>query len=297
MDQAIVEVDHLRKSFGDLEVLKDISFNVAASEVLAVIGPSGSGKSTMLRALAHLEEIDGGSIRIGGETLANDGRYAASAKLREITARMGMVFQHFNLFPHLTVRGNLELAPKLVKGLPAAGIHAKASELLEKVGLSDKAEVYPSNLSGGQKQRVAIARALMMNPEILLFDEPTSALDPELTGEVLQVMKQLAEERMTMIVVTHEMGFAREVADRVMFMADGEIIESGGRSSCSELLSMNGPVPFCSGYSKVNSKTAAALDFVVEVPRLPPFFAARLVLFHRIDAFFINQRIQYAGLG
>ncbi|GJM81869.1 hypothetical protein HMSSN139_43650 [Paenibacillus sp. HMSSN-139] len=137
----------------------------------------------------------------------------------------------------------------------------------------------------------------MMNPEILLFDEPTSALDPELTGEVLQVMKQLAEERMTMIVVTHEMGFAREVADRVMFMADGEIIESGGRSSCSELLSMNGPVPFCSGYSKVNSKTAAALDFVVEVPRLPPFFAARLVLFHRIDAFFINQRIQYAGLG
>ncbi|GJM81868.1 hypothetical protein HMSSN139_43640 [Paenibacillus sp. HMSSN-139] len=156
MDQAIVEVDHLRKSFGDLEVLKDISFNVAASEVLAVIGPSGSGKSTMLRALAHLEEIDGGSIRIGGETLANDGRYAASAKLREITARMGMVFQHFNLFPHLTVRGNLELAPKLVKGLPAAGIHAKASELLEKVGLSDKAEVYPSNLSGGQKQRVAM---------------------------------------------------------------------------------------------------------------------------------------------
>lgn len=227
MEQAIVEVDHLRKSFGDLEVLKDVSFNVAASEVLAVIGPSGSGKSTMLRALAHLEEIDGGSIRIGGETLANSGRYAASAKLREITARMGMVFQHFNLFPHLTVRGNLELAPKLVKGLPAADIRAKASELLEKVGLSDKAEVYPSNLSGGQKQRVAIARALMMNPEILLFDEPTSALDPELTGEVLQVMKKLAEERMTMIVVTHEMGFAREVADRVMFMADGEIIESG----------------------------------------------------------------------
>ncbi|MDU4697841.1 MAG: amino acid ABC transporter ATP-binding protein [Paenibacillus sp.] len=227
MDQAIVQVEHLRKSFGDLEVLKDISFDVAASEVLAVIGPSGSGKSTMLRALAHLEEIEGGSIRIGGETLVNDGRYATSAKLKEITTRMGMVFQHFNLFPHLTVRGNLELAPKLVKGLPAAEIRAKASELLEKVGLSDKAEVYPSNLSGGQKQRVAIARALMMNPELLLFDEPTSALDPELTGEVLQVMKQLAEERMTMIVVTHEMGFAREVADRVMFMADGEIIESG----------------------------------------------------------------------
>ncbi|MGP0584142.1 amino acid ABC transporter ATP-binding protein [Paenibacillus timonensis] len=227
MDQPIVEVEHLRKSFDDLEVLKDLTFSVAASEVLAVIGPSGSGKSTMLRALAHLEEIDGGCIRIGGETLAKDGRYAGSAKLKGITARMGMVFQHFNLFPHLTVRGNLELAPKLVKGLPATDIRAKASELLEKVGLSDKADVYPSNLSGGQKQRVAIARALMMSPEILLFDEPTSALDPELTGEVLQVMKQLAEERMTMIVVTHEMGFAREVADHVMFMADGEIIESG----------------------------------------------------------------------
>ncbi|EES71821.1 arginine ABC transporter, ATP-binding protein ArtM [Paenibacillus sp. oral taxon 786 str. D14] len=227
MDQAIVQVEHLRKSFGQLEVLKNVSFNVATSEVLAVIGPSGSGKSTMLRALAHLEEIDGGTIRIGGESLVDNGRYAGSAKLKEITARMGMVFQHFNLFPHLTVRGNLELAPKLVKRQPAADIRAKATELLEKVGLSDKAEVYPANLSGGQKQRVAIARALMMNPEILLFDEPTSALDPELTGEVLQVMKQLAEERMTMIVVTHEMGFAREVADRVMFMADGEIIESG----------------------------------------------------------------------
>lgn len=227
MDQAIVQVEHLRKSFGHLEVLKNISFDVATSEVLAVIGPSGSGKSTMLRALAHLEEIDGGTIRIGGEPLVDNGRYAGSARLKAITARMGMVFQHFNLFPHLTVRGNLELAPKLVKRQPAADIRAKATELLEKVGLSDKAEVYPSNLSGGQKQRVAIARALMMNPEILLFDEPTSALDPELTGEVLQVMKQLAEERMTMIVVTHEMGFAREVADRVMFMADGEIVESG----------------------------------------------------------------------
>ncbi|MCT2197271.1 amino acid ABC transporter ATP-binding protein [Paenibacillus sp. p3-SID1389] len=223
----MVQVEHLRKSFGQLEVLKNVSFNVATSEVLAVIGPSGSGKSTMLRALAHLEEIDGGTIRIGGESLVDNGRYAGSAKLKEITARMGMVFQHFNLFPHLTVRGNLELAPKLVKRQPAADIRAKATELLEKVGLSDKAEVYPANLSGGQKQRVAIARALMMNPEILLFDEPTSALDPELTGEVLQVMKQLAEERMTMIVVTHEMGFAREVADRVMFMADGEMIESG----------------------------------------------------------------------
>lgn len=227
MDMAIIEVTNLKKSFGALEVLKDVSFSVEPSEVVAVIGPSGSGKSTMLRSIAHLEEVDGGSIRISGEYLVQNGQYAGSSKIKQITAHMGMVFQHFNLFPHLTVRNNLELAPKLVKGLPADEIHSKTSTLLEKVGLLDKADVYPSNLSGGQKQRVAIARALMMSPEILLFDEPTSALDPELTGEVLQVMKQLAEERMTMVVVTHEMGFAREVADRVMFMADGEFIESG----------------------------------------------------------------------
>ncbi|MFD1175075.1 amino acid ABC transporter ATP-binding protein [Paenibacillus puldeungensis] len=224
---AIIEVMNLKKSFGALEVLKDVSFSVEPSEVVAVIGPSGSGKSTMLRSIAHLEEVDGGSIRISGEYLVQNGQYASSSKVKQITAHMGMVFQHFNLFPHLTVRSNLELAPKLVRGLPAEEIRSKASVLLEKVGLLDKADVYPSHLSGGQKQRVAIARALMMSPEILLFDEPTSALDPELTGEVLQVMKQLAEERMTMVVVTHEMGFAREVADRVMFMADGEFIESG----------------------------------------------------------------------
>ncbi|WP_059051809.1 amino acid ABC transporter ATP-binding protein [Paenibacillus senegalimassiliensis] len=223
----IVELANVKKKFGTLEVLHDVSFNVDTSEVIAVIGPSGSGKSTMLRSLAHLEEVDGGSIRIGDQYLVKDGQYARPAAIKQMTARMGMVFQHFNLFPHLTVRGNLELAPKLVKGLPPADIRGKASELLEKVGLLDKADAYPSLLSGGQKQRVAIARALMMNPEILLFDEPTSALDPELTGEVLQVMKRLAEERMTMIVVTHEMGFAREVADRVLFMADGAFIESG----------------------------------------------------------------------
>ncbi|WP_410771686.1 amino acid ABC transporter ATP-binding protein [Fontibacillus sp. BL9] len=227
MDKTIIEVTNLRKSFGTLEVLKNVSLRVAPSEVVAVIGPSGSGKSTMLRSLAHLEEVNGGSIVIGDKDLVRDGVYPSGAKIREITSRMGMVFQHFNLFPHLTVRANLELAPKLVKQLPAAEIARKASGLLEKVGLQDKGEAYPSNLSGGQKQRVAIARALMMSPEILLFDEPTSALDPELTGEVLQVMRQLAEERMTMVVVTHEMGFAREVADRVMFMADGEFIESG----------------------------------------------------------------------
>lgn len=227
MDKAIIEVDQLRKSFGELDVLKQVSFQVAPSEVVAVIGPSGSGKSTMLRSLAHLEEVDGGSIRIGNEYLVREGKYPTGSKIKEITSRMGMVFQHFNLFPHLTVRDNLELAPKLVKKFSAAEIRSRSTSLLEKVGLVDKGDVYPSNLSGGQKQRVAIARALMMSPEIMLFDEPTSALDPELTGEVLQVMRQLAEERMTMVVVTHEMGFAREVADRVMFMADGEFIESG----------------------------------------------------------------------
>ncbi|NWL89937.1 polar amino acid ABC transporter ATP-binding protein [Paenibacillus sp. 79R4] len=224
---AIIEVMNLSKSFGAVDVLKNVSLSVDAQEVVAVIGPSGSGKSTMLRSLAHLEKIDGGSIQIGGQFMVKDGNYSAAPKVKEITARMGMVFQHFNLFPHLTVRDNLELAPRLVKKLPAVELRNRASELLEKVGLLDKADVYPANLSGGQKQRVAIARALMMSPEILLFDEPTSALDPELTGEVLEVMKQLAEEHMTMIVVTHEMGFAREVADRVMFMADGEFIEAG----------------------------------------------------------------------
>lgn len=224
---AIIEVNNLKKVFGQLEVLKSISFNVNPSEVVAVIGPSGSGKSTMLRSLVHLEEANGGSVRVGDKYLVKDGVYSSNQQIKAITSRMGMVFQHFNLFPHLTVKGNLELSPKLVKGIPSADVSKMSLELLDKVGLSDKADVYPSSLSGGQKQRVAIARALMMNPEILLFDEPTSALDPELTGEVLQVMKRLAEEQMTMIVVTHEMGFAREVADRVLFMADGEIIESG----------------------------------------------------------------------
>ncbi|MNE42475.1 Arginine transport ATP-binding protein ArtM [compost metagenome] len=181
----------------------------------------------MLRSLAYLEEANGGSIQIGEEFLVKDGKYPTSAKIKQITSRMGMVFQHFNLFPHLSVRDNLELAPKLLNKMSSNEIRNKSSDLLSKVGLLDKADAYPSNLSGGQKQRVAIARALMMNPEILLFDEPTSALDPELTGEVLQVMRQLAEEQMTMVVVTHEMGFAKEVADRVMFMADGEFIESG----------------------------------------------------------------------
>lgn len=223
----LIDVNNLQKSFGKLEVLKGISFEVQPSEVIAIIGPSGSGKSTMLRSLVHLEQVNWGTISIGDQDLVKDGKYSSNEIIKSITARMGMVFQHFNLFPHLTVMGNLELAPRMLKRASQEEIQAQAIAMLGKVGLSDKREVYPSNLSGGQKQRVAIARALMLNPEILLFDEPTSALDPELTGEVLQVMKQLASENMTMLIVTHEMGFAREVADRILFMADGEIIEAG----------------------------------------------------------------------
>lgn len=223
----LIEVSNLKKSYGKLDVLKQITFDVNKNDVIAVIGPSGSGKSTMLRSLVHLEEIDGGSICISGDYLVKDGIYSKPQEIKRITSKMGMVFQHFNLFPHLTVKENLELAPRLVKKELNAEIEQRSTELLKKIGLSDRASAYPAKLSGGQKQRVAIARALMMNPEILLFDEPTSALDPELTGEVLQVMKQLAEEHMTMIVVTHEMGFAKEVANRVIFMDNGEIIESG----------------------------------------------------------------------
>jgi polar amino acid transport system ATP-binding protein len=224
---SMIEVKELQKSFGSLEVLKNVTFAVDPGETVAVIGPSGSGKSTMLRSLVHLEEVTGGSIIIQGQPLVQGGTYAGHAEIRAITAKMGMVFQHFNLFPHLTVRGNLELAPRTLKRESVQAITARSKDLLAKVGLADKAEVYPSTLSGGQKQRVAIARALMLNPDILLFDEPTSALDPELTGEVLRVIRQLAEENMTMIIVTHEMNFARDVADTVIFMDKGEIAEFG----------------------------------------------------------------------
>jgi polar amino acid transport system ATP-binding protein len=197
---------------------------------VAIIGPSGSGKSTLLRCLNHLETIDSGSIAIEGETLVSTdagGRcsYASERDLRRIGRKTGMVFQHFNLFPHLTALENITLAPVDVLGLTRDIAHTRAETLLAKVGLKDKAGSYPARLSGGQKQRVAIARALAMEPDIMLFDEPTSALDPELTGEVLRTMRQLAEERMTMLVVTHEMGFAREVAHRVAFMDQGELIE------------------------------------------------------------------------
>ncbi|MET4559902.1 polar amino acid transport system ATP-binding protein [Lysinibacillus parviboronicapiens] len=223
---ALIEISSLKKSFGELQVLKQITFDIEKKDVVAVIGPSGSGKSTMLRSLVHLEEINGGSIRVDGDYLVQEGNYAKPQDIKKITAKMGMVFQHFNLFPHLTVQQNLEIAPGLLKTEAPDAIARRSEDLLQKIGLANKAKAYPANLSGGQKQRVAIARALMMNPQILLFDEPTSALDPELTGEVLKVMKDLAEEHMTMIVVTHEMGFAREVANKVVFMDGGDIIEA-----------------------------------------------------------------------
>ncbi|MCM2345932.1 MAG: amino acid ABC transporter ATP-binding protein [Acidovorax soli] len=225
----MIEARDVRKRFGHNEVLRGVSLQVAPGEVVAIIGPSGSGKSTFLRCLNHLETIDSGHIAIEGEVLATtdaQGRctYVPDAELRRICAKTGMVFQHFNLFPHLTVLENLIEAPMVVQGLARDAAIARAEALLAKVGLSPKRDNYPARLSGGQKQRVAIARALCMQPDIMLFDEPTSALDPELTGEVLRTMRELAEEHMTMLVVTHEMGFAREVAHTVAFMDQGVLL-------------------------------------------------------------------------
>ncbi len=224
---AFINISGLQKSFGKLEVLKDISFTVEKGDVVAVIGSSGSGKSTMLRCLINLETVDGGDVAIEDRYLVKQGKYPSKKEIKQITSKMGMVFQQFNLFPHLSVRKNLEMPVKLTKKSDKNELSLQCEEMLQKVGLSDKIDAYPSQLSGGQKQRVAIARALMLNPDIMLFDEPTSALDPELTGEVLSVMKKLAEEHMTMIVVTHEMAFAREVANKVIFMDDGKILEEG----------------------------------------------------------------------
>ncbi|WP_342488640.1 amino acid ABC transporter ATP-binding protein [Cytobacillus sp. FSL W7-1323] len=223
----VISVVDLKKSFGKTEVLKGINLNIKKNEVVSIIGPSGSGKSTLLRSMIKLEEINSGSIMIDGEALVEDGKYAKPQNVKNMIAKMGMVFQHFNLFPHLTVRENLEIAPKMAKMGTKAEIRQRSETLLAKVGLSEWMDAFPGNLSGGQKQRVAIARALMMEPEILLFDEPTSALDPELTVEVLQVMKDLAKEKMTMIVVTHEMGFAKEVSTKTIFMDQGEVVEEG----------------------------------------------------------------------
>ena len=219
---AIVEVKDVHKSYGKNEVLKGISLDVEEGEVVVMIGPSGSGKSTFLRSLNKLEEINSGQIKINGWDLVDP-----KNNIDKTRETIGMVFQHFNLFPHLTVLQNMMLAPVEVAGQTKAEAEETARALLARVGLADKADVKPNTLSGGQKQRVAIARALAMNPKIMLFDEPTSALDPEMVGDVLGVMKELAEDGMTMIVVTHEMGFAKQVADRVVFFADGYIREEG----------------------------------------------------------------------
>ncbi|MDK6369712.1 MULTISPECIES: amino acid ABC transporter ATP-binding protein [Aerococcus] len=218
MDKVVV--NGLKKSFGDNEVLKDINFKVAEGEVVCVIGPSGSGKSTMLRCLNRLEDIDAGEVIVDGVNISDP-----SIDINKARENVGMVFQQFNLFPHLTVQENIALAPVELNKMSQAEADQKALELLDTVGLEDKADAYPNSLSGGQQQRVAIARALAMNPDLMLFDEPTSALDPEMVGDVLEVMKDLAEEGMTMVIVTHEMGFAREVSDRVVFMDGGYIVE------------------------------------------------------------------------
>lgn len=220
----MIEVKGLKKSFGELEILKGIDTTIEKTEKVVVIGPSGSGKSTFLRCLNRLEQPTAGEIWFEGVDIAS----APEKQLYKVREKMGMVFQHFHLFPHLTIRKNLTLAPVKLKLMTTDEANAKAEELLRKVGLYDKAESYPSMLSGGQKQRIAIARALVMNPDVMLFDEPTSALDPEMVGEVLSLMKQLADEGMTMIVVTHEMGFAREVASRVLFIEGGVIAEENG---------------------------------------------------------------------
>lgn len=216
----MIKVENLKKTFGKNEVLKDINVTVAPSEVVVVIGPSGSGKSTFLRCINQLETITGGKVFIEGTNTTDK-----SVNINDIRTEVGMVFQHFNLFPHKSVIQNVMLAPLKVRKISKEEARERGVELLKKVGLSDKAEAYPNSLSGGQKQRVAIARALAMEPKIMLFDEPTSALDPEMVGEVLEVMKQLAAEGMTMVVVTHEMGFAKEVGDRVIFMDEGVIVE------------------------------------------------------------------------
>ena len=217
----MIDIENLRKSFGDVEVLKGINLTIKEKEVVVIIGPSGSGKSTLLRCMNYLEEPTSGEVSVDGIVL--DGE----ANINKVREEVGMVFQRFNLFPHMTVLQNIMLAPIKVRHVAKQEAEETTRKLLARVGLADKADAYPSQLSGGQQQRVAIARALAMKPKVMLFDEPTSALDPEMVGEVLDVMRKLAEEGMTMVIVTHEMGFAREVGDRLLFVDDGRIIEQG----------------------------------------------------------------------
>ena len=223
----LLEINHLKKYFGELEVLKDISMSVEEGEVVSIIGPSGSGKSTLLRCATMLETMNGGDLLYGGTAAVKNGTYASKDQLAKIKEFYGLVFQNFNLFPHYSVMKNLIDAPVHVQKRSKGEVMDEAKQLLEDVGLADKADAYPCQLSGGQQQRVAIARALAMHPQMLFFDEPTSALDPELTTEVLKSLRQLAEKKMTMVIVTHEIDFARAVSDRVIFMADGYIVEEG----------------------------------------------------------------------
>lgn len=228
---SFIEMKDIVKVYGKLTILNKVNMSLEKGEVISIIGPSGAGKSTLLRCLNHLETIQGGSILVDGDYLAEEKNgeviYANEVKSKEILGKMGMVFQSFNLFPHMTVLDNIMAAPIYVKGMKKEEVLPIAENLLDKVGLLNKKNMYPGSLSGGQKQRVAIARALAMNPEIMLFDEPTSALDPELTGEVLKTIQQLADENMTMVIVTHEMAFAKSVSDRILFMVDGKVEEEG----------------------------------------------------------------------
>ena len=223
----MLEAKGIKKSFGKLEILKGIDFSIARGESIAIIGPSGSGKSTFLRSLINLEKIDGGDLTIDGQTVVENGVYQKADEAKAAFNKLGMVFQNFNLFPHKSVLENIILAPLTTKKMTREEAVPLARDLLAQIGLADKENAYPYQLSGGQQQRVAIARALALKPDILLFDEPTSALDPELTGEVLAVIRKLSEEHMTLVIVTHEMGFAKEVADRVIFMDEGVVMESG----------------------------------------------------------------------
>ncbi len=225
--QILLEIDHLTKKFGDQTILQDVSFQVRKGEVIVIIGPSGCGKSTMLRCINALEEIQGGEIRVDGETVNAAGGNVRSADLARLRQKIGMVFQSYDLFPHLTVLDNITIAPLKVQKRNKAEIEQEAMQWLERVGLADKAKSFPRELSGGQKQRVAIVRALCMHPEVLLFDEVTAALDPEMVREVLDVMLDLAKQERTMLIVTHEMAFARAVADRVLFIDSGNIVEEG----------------------------------------------------------------------
>ena len=229
MAEVLIKVENLSKSFGDNVVLKNVNMQIEKGEVIAIIGPSGCGKSTFIRTLNQLEELTAGAIYLDGEDITKKG-----VDIDDVRRRVGMVFQHFNLFPHLTIKKNLTLAPVKLGLMTQTEADVKAMELLTRVGLADKADSYPDSLSGGQKQRIAIARTLAMNPEVILFDEPTSALDPEMVKEVLSLMKELADDGMTMVVVTHEMGFAREVADRVLFFDEQGIKEQGTPSDIFE---------------------------------------------------------------